>query len=200
MMSEATDPILRVVEELKSLPGIGPKSAQRLAYAILRKTPDEIRRLADSIVALTTEIHLCSVCANLTDTDPCRICGDAGRDRRVVCVVESPFNIQSIEKTGEYRGLYHVLHGALSPMQGIGPGDLRIDSLVSRVQSGEIGEVIVATNPNAEGETTALYLAKILKPMAVRVSRIAMGLPVGSDLEFADQVTMARSLEGRRDL
>ena len=200
MMSDATDPILRLVEELKSLPGIGPKSAQRLAYAILRKNPEEIRRLADSIQALTTEIHLCSVCANLTDTDPCRICTDAQRDRRIVCVVESPFNIQSIEKTGEYRGLYHVLHGALSPMQGIGPGDLRIESLISRVQSGEISEVIVATNPNAEGETTALYLARVLKPMAVRVSRIAMGLPVGSDLEFADQVTMARSLEGRREL
>jgi recombination protein RecR len=199
-MSAASDPILRLVEELKSLPGIGPKSAQRLAYAILRKSTDEVQRLAESILALTTEIHLCAICSNLTDTDPCRICGDVQRDQHLVCVVESPFNIQSIEKTGEYRGLYHVLHGALSPMQGIGPGDLRIDSLISRVESGNVGEVIIATNPNAEGEATALYLAKILKPMAVRVSRIAMGLPVGSDLEFADQVTMARSLEGRREL
>jgi recombination protein RecR len=199
-MSTASDPILRLVEELKSLPGIGPKSAQRLAYAILRKSQDEVRRLAESILALTTEIHLCSICSNLTDTDPCRICGDLGRDQRLVCVVESPFNIQSIEKTGEYRGLYHVLHGALSPMQGIGPGDLRIEGLISRVESGNVGEVIIATNPNAEGEATALYLAKVLKPLAVRVSRIAMGLPVGSDLEFADQVTMARSIAGRREL
>lgn len=199
-MSTASDPILRLVEELKSLPGIGPKSAQRLAYAILRKSTDEVQRLAESILALTTEIHLCSICSNLTDTDPCRICGDVQRDQHLVCVVESPFNIQSIEKTGEYCGLYHVLHGAISPMQGIGPSDLRIDSLISRVESGNVGEVIIATNPNAEGEATALYLAKVLKPMAVRVSRIAMGLPVGSDLEFADQVTMARSLEGRREL
>jgi recombination protein RecR len=199
-MSHASDPILRLVEELKLLPGIGPKSAQRLAYAILRKSAEEISRLAEAIQALTTEIRLCSVCNNLTDIDPCRICADTERDRRLVCVVESPFNIQSIEKTGEYRGMYHVLHGALSPMQGIGPGDLRIDSLVSRVQSGEIGEVIIATNPNAEGEATALYLARVLKPLQVRVSRIAMGLPVGSDMEFADQVTMARSMEGRREL
>jgi recombination protein RecR len=199
-MSHASDPILRLVEELKLLPGIGPKSAQRLAYAILRKPPEAISRLAESIQALTTEIRLCSVCNNLTDVDPCRICADSQRDRRLVCVVESPFNIQSVEKTGEYRGLYHVLHGALSPMQGIGPGDLRIDSLVLRVQSGEVGEVIIATNPNAEGEATALYLARVLKPLQVRVSRIAMGLPVGSDMEFADQVTMARSMEGRREL
>lgn len=199
-MSASIEPINRLVEELKLLPGIGPKSAQRLAYAILRKPTDEVQCLADAILAVRTQIQFCSGCNNFTDVDPCRICSDAARDRRLICVVESPFNIFSIEKTGEYHGLYHVLHGTLSPMQGIGPDDLKVASLVTRLQPGQIGEVIIATNPNLEGEATALYLAKLIKPLGVRVSRIAMGLPVGSDLEFADQATMTRSLEGRREL
>lgn len=199
-MSTLEDPIQRLVEELKLLPGIGPKSAQRLAYAILRKPADEAQRLADAIVAVQTQIHYCSVCNTLTDVDPCRICADPERHKRLICVVESPFNILSVEKTGEYHGVYHVLHGAISPVQGIGPDDLKISSLLGRLEQGGVEEVIVATNPNLEGETTALYLAKLIKPLGVRVSRIAMGLPVGSDLEFADQVTMTRSLEGRRDL
>jgi recombination protein RecR len=156
--------------------------------------------LASTILAVKSQIHLCSACNNLTDVDPCRICSNPDRDGRLICVVETPFNINSIEKTGEYHGLYHVLHGSISPVQGIGPEELKMDKLMARLQEGKISEVIIATNPNMEGETTALYLAKLIKPLGIRVTRIAMGLPVGSDLEFADQVTMTRSLAGRHEM
>ena len=194
------DPLTRLIEELVRLPGIGPKGAQRLAFHLL-KTPRELTdRLIDALRDVKDRVTYCSICNNITDADPCPLCNDDRRDHRTICVVEEPQNVTAIEKTREFKGMYHVLMGALSPLQGIGPDDLRITGLLARIGSGSVTEVILATNPTVEGEATALYLARLLKPLGVRVTRIAMGIPVGSDLEYADEVTMTRAMENRRDL
>jgi recombination protein RecR len=188
-----------LVEQLQKLPGIGAKSAQRLAFHVLRTPREETERLCEAIREVKERVTYCSACNNITDADPCGFCTSAVRDQRVICVVEEPQNVSVIEKTREFRGVYHVLMGALSPLHGIGPDDLKIKGLLARVGGG-VDEVIIATNPTVEGEATALYLARLLKPLGVRVTRIAMGIPVGSDLEYADEVTMTRAMEGRRDL
>jgi len=193
------DPLLRLIEELQRLPGIGPKGAQRLAFHILR-TPREItNRLVDAVRDVKEQVTYCSICNNITDVDPCVFCSNEARDAHIICVVEEPQNITAIEKTREYKGVYHVLMGALSPLQGVGPDDLKIKGLLSRLTNG-VTEVILATNPNVDGEYTAVYLARLLKPLGVKVTRIAMGLPVGSDLDYADEITMHRALEGRREV
>jgi recombination protein RecR len=194
------EPLARLVEQLQRLPGIGAKSAQRLAFHILKTPREDVDRLCDAIRDVKDRVTYCSVCNNITDTDPCAFCTSAVRDQKVICVVEEPQNVSVIEKTREFRGMYHVLMGALSPLQGIGPDDLRIKGLLARIASGSVTEVILATNPTVEGEATALYLARLLKPLGVRVTRIAMGIPVGSDLEYTDEVTMTRAMENRRDL
>jgi recombination protein RecR len=193
------DPLLRLVEELQRLPGIGPRSAQRLAFHILRTPREETDRLADAVREVKQRVTYCSVCNNITESDPCVYCRSDARDRRVICVVEEPQNVGAVEKTREFKGVYHVLMGALSPLQGIGPDDLKIKNLLARIGNG-VTEVILATNPTVEGEATAIYLARLLKPMGVRVTRIAMGVPVGSDLEYADEITMQKALEGRREV
>ncbi|HTK27905.1 MAG TPA: recombination mediator RecR [Vicinamibacterales bacterium] len=193
------DPLLRLIEQLQRLPSIGPKSAQRLAFHILKTPREEVDGLADAMRDVKERVTYCSVCHNITDTDPCGFCSNDARDQRVICVVEEPQNVAAIEKTREFRGVYHVLLGALSPLQGIGPDDLKIATLLARVNGGA-SEVILATNPNVEGEATAIYLARLLKPLGVKVTRIAMGVPVGSDLEYADEVTMHKALEGRREV
>jgi recombination protein RecR len=193
------DPLTRLVDELKRLPGIGPKSAQRLAFHLLKTPREDADRLADALREVKERVTYCSVCNNITETDPCAFCSSDARDSHVICVVEEPQNVSAIERTREFKGRYHVLMGALSPLQGIGPDDLKIKSLLARIGNG-VTEVILATNPNVEGEATAIYLARLLKPLGVRVTRIAMGLPVGSDLEYADEVTMHKALEGRRDV
>jgi recombination protein RecR len=193
------DPLVRLVEELQRLPGIGPKGAQRLAFHLLRTPREAIDRLIGAVQDLKERITYCSICNNITDVDPCVFCRSDTRDRHVICVVEEPQNVANIEKTREFKGVYHVLMGALSPLQGIGPDDLKIGSLLARMGNG-VTEVILATNPNVEGEATALYLAKLLKPLGVRVTRIAMGVPVGSDLDYTDEVTMHKALEGRREV
>jgi len=189
----------RLVSEFQRLPGIGAKSAARLAYHLLRAPVEEAGRLSQAISESRAAVRRCSVCNTLTETDPCEICSDPERDASILCVVEEPGNVAAIEKTREFRGRYHVLWGALSPLKGIGPTEIDVEGLVRRV-TGEVAEVVLATNPNVEGEATALYIAKRLKPSAVRVTRIAFGLPVGGDIEYADEVTMARSLENRREL
>jgi recombination protein RecR len=194
------DPLARLLEGLQRLPGIGAKSAQRLAFHILRAPRDEIDRLADLLREVKDRIGWCSICSNITDVDPCYYCTHPARDRRVICVVEEPQNVAAIEKTRDFKGLYHVLLGVLSPLQGIGPDDLKIKGLLARVGNGGVEEVILATNPTVEGEATAIYLAKLLKPLGVRVTRIAMGVPVGSDLEYADDITMSKAMEGRREV
>lgn len=193
------DALTRLIEELQRLPGIGPKGAQRLAFHILKTPREEADRLADAVRDVKERVSYCSVCNNITDADPCVFCSNSGRDRQVICVVEEPQNVSAIEKTREFKGTYHVLMGALSPLQGVGPDDLKIKGLLSRVSEG-VSEVILATNPNVEGEATAIYLARLLKPLGVRVTRIAMGVPVGSDLEYADEVTIHKALEGRREV
>ncbi len=193
------EPVAHLIEELGKLPGIGPKTAQRLAYFILRQPPEEARLLAAAIVQVKERIVFCSVCFNLTESDPCAICANPGRDRSNICVVEQPLDILALERTHSYHGLYHVLHGALSPMDGIGPNELKIEQLVQRIASGEVREVILATNPNMEGDATAMYLTRRLSGMPVRVTRPARGLPMGGDLEFADEVTLRQALEGRRE-
>jgi len=193
------DPLTKLIEQLQRLPGIGAKSAQRLAFHVLKTPREEIDRLADAMREVKDRVTYCSVCSNITDTDPCYYCTHPGRDKRVICVVEEPENVTGIEKTRDFRGLYHVLMGALSPLQGVGPDDLKIKGLLDRVGAGGVEEVILATNPTVEGEATALYLSRLLKPLGVRVTRIAMGIPVGSDLEYADEVTMTRAMEGRRE-
>jgi len=193
------EPLIRLVEELQRLPGIGPKGAQRLAFHILKTPREDADRLADAVRDVKERVTYCSVCNNITDADPCPYCSSATRDPKVICVVEEPQNVAAIEKTREFKGTYHVLMGALSPLQGIGPDDLKIQSLLSRVNGG-VNEIILATNPNVEGEATAIYLARLLKPLGVKVTRIAMGVPVGSDLEYADEVTMHKALEGRREV
>jgi len=193
------EPLIRLIEELQHLPGIGPKSAQRLAFHILKNPREQAERLAAALRGVKDQVTYCSVCSNITATDPCPFCCDDSRDHHLICVVEEPQNVSAIEKTREYKGRYHVLMGALSPLQGIGPDDLKIKGLLARVNNG-VSEIILATNPNVEGEATAIYLARLLKPLGVRVTRIAMGVPVGSDLEYADEVTMHKSLEGRREV
>ena len=191
--------LARLVEQFQKLPGIGPKSALRLAFHVLKTPREDADRLCDAIRDVKERVIYCSVCNNITDTDPCAFCSDPSRDRRIVCVVEEPQNVNVIEKTREFRGTYHVLLGALSPLQGVGPDDLKIRGLLDRIGGG-IEEAILATNPTVEGEATALYLARLLKPLGVRVTRIAMGIPVGSDLEYADEVTMTRAMENRREI
>jgi recombination protein RecR len=193
------DPLLRLIEELQRLPGIGPKGAQRLAFHILKTPREHAERLVDAVRDVKERVTYCSICNNITDADPCAFCRSEERERDVICVVEEPQNVAAIEKTREFKGVYHVLMGALSPLQGIGPDDLKIKSLLQRVGGGA-REVILATNPNVEGEATALYLARLLKPLGVKVTRIAMGVPVGSDLEYADEITMHKALEGRREV
>jgi recombination protein RecR len=193
------DPVVRLIEELQRLPGIGPKGAQRLAFYILKTPREHVDRLADALRELKASVSYCSICNNITDVDPCAFCRSDERDRRVICVVEEPQNVSAVEKTREFKGLYHVLMGALSPLQGIGPDNLKIKGLLARIQH-DVSEVILATNPNVEGEATAIYLARLLKPLGVRVTRIAMGVPVGSDLEYTDEVTMHKALEGRREV
>lgn len=193
------DPLLRLIEELQRLPGIGPKGAQRLAFHLLKTPREQTDRLVDAVRDVKEQVTYCSVCSNITDVDPCAYCSNPDRDRRLICVVEEPQNVAAIEKTREFKGVYHVLMGAISPLQGIGPDDLKIKSLLGRVSAG-VSEIILATNPNVEGEATAIYLARLLKPLGVKVTRIAMGVPVGSDLEYADEITMHKALEGRREV
>ena len=193
------DPLLRLIEELQNLPGIGPKGAQRLAFHILKTPREQTERLADAVRDVKEYVTYCSVCSNITDVDPCAFCSSDNRDHGVICVVEEPQNVSVVERTREFKGVYHVLMGALSPLQGVGPDELKIKSLLARMTNG-VAEVILATNPNVEGEATAIYLARLLKPLGVKVTRIAMGVPVGSDLEYADEVTMHKALEGRREV
>ena len=194
------EPLTRLVEQLQKLPGIGAKSAQRLAFHILKTPREDADRLCDAIRDVKDRVTYCSTCNNITDIDPCVFCTSTTRDQRLICVVEEPQNVSVVEKTREFRGLYHVLMGALSPLHGVGPDDLKIKGLLTRVADGSVEEVIVATNPTVEGEATALYLARLLKPLGVRVTRIAMGVPVGSDLEYADEFTMHKAMEGRREV
>ncbi len=193
-------PLARLIDELSKMPTVGPKTAQRLAFHILRLPLEEAQALAEAILDVKAKMRYCSTCFTITDVDPCAICADPARNGAVLCVVEDPRDVIALERTREFRGRYHVLHGAISPLDGVGPDDLKIPQLLTRVQAGGITEVIVATNPRVEGEATAIYLARALKPLGVRVTRIAHGLPVGGDLEYADEVTLARALEGRRDL
>jgi len=193
------DPLLRLIEELQRLPGIGPKGAQRLAFHVLKTPREQTDRLVTALRDVKEQVTYCSVCNNITDIDPCAFCSNSARDPHVICVVEEPQNVAAIEKTREFKGMYHVLMGALSPLQGVGPDDLKIKGLLSRIGGG-VSEVILATNPNVEGEATAIYLARLLKPLGVKVTRIAMGVPVGSDLEYADEVTMHKAMEGRREV
>jgi recombination protein RecR len=198
-MSPLPDPLLRLIEELQRLPGIGPKGAQRLAFHILRAPREQADHLVEAVRAVKDLIRHCSICNNITDVDPCAFCQGADRDHQVICVVEEPQNVAAIEKTREFKGVYHVLMGALSPLQGVGPDDLKIKGLLARIGNG-VSEVILATNPNVDGEATALYLTRLLKPLGVRVTRIATGVPVGSDIEYADEMTMHKALEGRREV
>jgi recombination protein RecR len=193
-------PLERLIEQLRKLPGVGAKSAQRLAFHILRIKAAEAGALAAAIVEVKETIRLCGICFNITDTDPCATCADPARDRSSICVVEEPNNLVAIERSGQFRGLYHILHGSIAPLRGIGPADLKIAPLVERLRDGTVKEVILATNPNVEGEATAVYLSRLLKPTGVRVTRIGVGLPVGSELEYADEVTVSKALEGRREI
>ena len=194
------EPLQDLIAQFQRLPGIGAKSAQRLAFFVLRSSAEDVRRLSDALTLVKERVANCSICSNITDTDPCGYCASTSRNQGLICVVEDPQNVTAIEKTREFRGVYHVLMGALSPLQGVGPDDLKIKGLLARVEKGNVEEVVLATNPNVEGEATAIYLAKLLKPLGVRVTRIAMGVPVGSDLEYADEVTMHKAMEGRREL
>jgi len=199
-MPDFAEPLARLINEFKRLPGIGQKSAQRIAFHVLRASREDAERLSQAVLDVKDKLGLCAVCNNISDSEICQYCSDARRDSRVVCVVEEPHNIVGIETTRQFEGRYHVLHGALSPLRGIGPESLKIKGLVERIGQGEIQEVIVATNPTVEGEATAVYLARLLKPLGVKVTRIAMGIPVGSDLEFADEVTISKAMEGRREM
>jgi recombination protein RecR len=199
-MSKFAEPMARLIDELKKLPGVGGKSAQRLAFHILRASTEDADALASAIRNLKEKLHLCSICNNITDIDPCTYCASPTRNQRLVCVVEEPTNIASVEKTRSYNGVYHVLHGAIAPLHGIGPEQLRIPSLVKRVENGSVDEIIIATNPTLEGEATAVYLTNLIKRPSVKVTRIATGIPAGSDIEYADEVTMLKAIEGRREL
>lgn len=204
-MLDYAEPVTKLIDEFKRLPGVGYKSAQRLAFHMLKATPEDADRLIEAIREVKEKIKFCSICNNLTDTDPCRYCDNPTRDQTTICVIEEPYNLVAIEKTREYHGLYHILHGALSPIRGIGPDELKIRSLIERLrpredEGTEVEEVILATNPNTEGEATANYLSRLLKPLGVKVTRIGMGLPVGSDLEYADEVTMHKALTNRHEM
>ena len=199
-MAKFAEPMAQLIDELKKLPGIGGKSAQRLAFHILRSSTEDAGALALAIQNLKEKLHLCSVCSNITDVDPCSYCSNGARNQRLVCVVEEPTNIAAVEKTRFYNGVYHVLHGAISPLHGIGPEHLRIPSLLKRIESASVDELIIATNPTIEGEATAVHLTHLIKPFGVKVTRIATGIPAGSDIEYADEVTIAKAIEGRREL
>ncbi len=199
-MPDFAEPLARLIQEVKRLPGIGQKSAQRIAFHILRAPREDVERLAAALLDVKDRLGLCAECNNISDAELCPFCRDPHRDRRKICVVEEPHNILPVETTRIYDGLYHVLHGSISPLRGIGPEQLRIKELLARLEKGGVDEIILATNPTVEGEATAVYLARLLKPLGLRVTRIAMGIPVGSDLEFADEVTMSKSLENRREI
>ena len=199
-MSKFAEPMTRLIDELKKLPGVGNKSAQRLAFHILRSSEDDATLLADAVREVKSKLRLCSICNNITDVDPCVYCSNPTRNQQLICVVEEPTNISSIEKTRNFNGVYHVLHGTLSPLHGVGPEHLRINNLLKRVEGGRVEEVILATNPTVEGEATATYLSRLLKSEGTKVTRIATGVPVGSDIEYADEVTMQKAMEGRREL
>ena len=199
-MAKYSGPLEKLIAELSRLPGIGRKSAQRLAFFLMRQPAEEVEKLTRAITEVKEKIFYCSLCNNITESDPCYICSDTQREQSRICVVEDPSSLLTIEKTNQYRGLYHVLLGALSPLDGIGPEQLKIEGLLKRIKKGGIEEIIIATNPNVQGEATALYLAKLIKPLGIKVTRIALGLPVGSDLEYADEVTMAKAMEGRREI
>ncbi len=198
--SAAPGPVIRLIEEFHKLPGVGPKSAQRLTYYLLRMPAAEARALAEAILEVKERITFCSTCQNVTDANPCRICASDRRDRGMICVVEEPLDILALERSGSYQGVYHVLHGAISPMEGIGPEELKIEELLGRLHSNEVAEVILATNPNLEGEATAMYLTRLMRPLGVKVTKLARGLPVGGDLEYADDITLTRALEGRQEM
>lgn len=200
MASVTPEPVTRLIEAFSQLPGIGPKTASRLTFYLLRRPAEQAEALATALNELKQKVVFCSSCHNITEASPCAVCRDEGRDRSTICVVEEPLDVLAIERTGEYHGLYHVLHGALSPVEGIGPDELRIDELVARVKAGQVKEVLLATNPNLEGEATAMYLARVLQPSHVRLTRLARGLPVGGDLEYADAITLSRALQGRQDM
>ncbi|MBP2632065.1 MAG: recR [Firmicutes bacterium] len=193
-------PLAKLVEHFRALPGIGAKTASRLAYHILDMDSDKAKALANAIVDAKEKIGYCNTCFNLTDTNPCHICASTNRDKSVICVVEQPRDVAAMERMREFKGLYHVLHGALSPLEGVGPDDIRTKELLARLYSGEVKEIIMATNPNVEGEATAMYIAKLLKPIGIKVTRIAHGLPIGGDLEYADEVTLSKALENRREI
>jgi recombination protein RecR len=199
-MSDYAEPIEKLIDEFRKLPGIGSKSAQRLAYSVLCRSREDAERLSRAILEVKEKIRYCSRCNNFSDQDPCHYCCNGARSSETICIVEEPNDILAVEKTREYHGQYHVLHGVLSPINGVGPEDLKLHNLLERLREGNVREIILATNPNVEGEATAIYLAKLLKPIGVKVSRIALGLPVGSDLEFADEVTMSKALEHRHEL
>jgi recombination protein RecR len=199
-VAKFAEPMAQLIDELKKLPGIGGKSAQRLAFHILRSSTEDAGALASAIQNLKEKLHLCSICSNITDVDPCSYCSNGARNQRLVCVVEEPTNIAAVEKTRFYNGVYHVLHGAISPLHGVGPEHLRIPSLLKRIESGSVDELIIATNPTIEGEATAVHLTHLIKPFGVKVTRIATGIPAGSDIEYADEVTMLKAIEGRREL
>jgi len=196
----AAEPVSRLIEELSKLPGIGPKSAARLTYYLLRIPEAEARALAEAIIAVKEKTVFCSSCQNITDSNPCAVCASRERDHSIICVVKEPLDIMALERTGQYRGLYHVLHGVISPMDGIGPDDLKIKELLQRLKTSSVKEVILATNPNLEGEATAMYLQRLLSPFSIRLTRLARGLPVGGDLEYADEVTLTHALEGRQEM
>ena len=196
----AAAPVVRLIQEFHKLPGVGPKSAQRLTYYLLRAPQEEAQALAQAILEVKEKIAFCTICENVTDTDPCLICADSQRDRSIICVVEEPLDILALERSGSYHGLYHVLHGVISPMDGVGPEDLKVEELLGRLKGGAVSEVILATNPNLEGEATAMYLNRLLRPLGVRVTRLARGLPTGADLEYADDLTLARAIEGRQEV